>query len=1103
MSGPTTIHPNFVSNQLLTSTQLNQLFDYLDEQDRLSRVNLTGSGIICGLSWQLTGAKKVVNLNEGYGLSSDGYLLSLDSDNYTHYMEYLDPDIDDPDAKVSSPLYTPWKKTGSLKGQVEGILLLETEATESNKALTADLIEEKILVLYLEKKAVDLTSCLVTDCDNKGSNIHYTVRVLLVPESLLSPVAECPDAPVQLNVPRLHTRLDLSGVNLPEEINQAYYELGAGLKTPLLEGISMALDRYGIFVGLEKNWSWLDKLNDWYDQVNDGSEVNQYFYEITKILVKAYNELIEAACRLLTDCDSELNFPRHLMLGHLEGKTGYRNEFIPSPVQNVNKGDLKAVALLFDRIRLLIQQLPAHETLLKKVSGDIKLIPSHNESSSLGLSAVPWYYTIIKSSNKFWQPADCCTTAPLWRYTDGAAIDLDYNKASLLRIDGHLGLPCEDVVSQLESLKIKHNAEFCVLPLSLSDNVNKELKTLNDQLVDSENLRLELLHEYRLKLNEFMKDGTFSEDEVKEITAIRGSLKQYNSEQYELLKSWSDLRCASSLLCEPVNLQADYRNLRCYLSGLINEVKSALLSLPVTDKSKIGETIDKLASGSGYSDYVQLRLLDLLENIDNLLGYLPHQLCAFNYEVFHSYYQSVISDLIEYQYILPLITAVESSFYKKVIVEAIIDLTSRILAEFNKNIQKQILVYQDFIQSRQHTCLATVYYHYEQVRRLNGRWFKQFAKSHPGLESTFSVSKGGSIILVCDDDNNVVADFSLSNCISCCCDEPREQICLPPVASPDYVSVTLVEDKKPERRSYQAVSLNIDILNNDYSQLDVDKSSLFVELKAESSELGGNLELKEDRINYTFEKPLPGLVDRFSYILKDKACESMDTGHALIYFAPPPVVEPEIGEITGATFLRDGDYFGPIYKATIKIIETGQTTVSGVSEGIKGYFKFLNLPYATYTLVASHADGFESSPVTVTVNGSNTPVNIELSKKAILDIVPGEWVGTVTVDDRWLVAVSESSGTDAAEAKEKLINVLSEKRSAQLATVIKAEASDAVRDNSAFESATNFIRNTITTPAIDSASMSAEYREVIAQLMKAIKSATAEDQPVYHDLIKS
>ena len=849
MSGPTTIHPNFVSNQLLTSTQLNQLFDYLDEQDRLSRIKLTGSGIICSLSWQLTGAKKIVNIHEGYGLSSDGYLLSLDSDNYTHYMDYLDPDIDDPDVEVSSPLYTPWKKTGSLKGQVEGILLLETESNENNKPLTADLIKDKILVLYLEKKTVDLTSCLVTDCDNKGSNVHYTVRVLLVPDTVLNPVAECPDAPVQLNVPRLHTRLDLNDVNQPEEINQAYYELGAGLKTPLLDGISSALKRYGIFVGLEKDWSWLDNLNEWYEQVSDGSNVNQYFYEITKILVKAYNEMIEAACRLLTDCDSELNFPRHLMLGHLEGKKSFRNEFIPSPVQNVNKGDLKAVALLFDRIRILIQLLPDHETLLKKVTDGIRLIPSHDESRSLGLSAVPWYYSRIKSSNKFWQPAGCCTTAPLWRYTDDTAIDLDYIKASLLRIDGHIGLPCKDVVSQLESLKTKHNAEFCVLPLSLSDNVNKELKTLNDQLVENENLRLESLREYRLKLNEFMKDGSFSEDEMKEIGEIRESLKEFNSKQVELLKSWSDLRCATKLLCQPVNLQADYRNMHCNLSGLINEVKSALLSLPITDKSKIKETIDELLSGSGYSDYVQLRLLDLVENINNLLEYMPQQLCAFNYEAFHSYYQSVINDLIEYQYLLPLVTSADSGFYKKAIVEEIIDSTSRILAEVNENIQKQISVYLGFIQSRKHNCLASVFYHYEAVRRLNGRWFKKFAKSHPGLESVSSVNKGGSFILVCDDDNNVVADFSLSNCISCCCDEPREPVCLPPVASTDYVSVILVEDKKPENLSYEPVNLSIDVKKNDYSLLNTEAANLLIELKEKNSELGGNLELKKGRIN--------------------------------------------------------------------------------------------------------------------------------------------------------------------------------------------------------------------------------------------------------------
>jgi hypothetical protein len=42
-------YPDFVPDQLLTSDNLNQLFGYLDEQGRMTRTNLIGIGIVCGL----------------------------------------------------------------------------------------------------------------------------------------------------------------------------------------------------------------------------------------------------------------------------------------------------------------------------------------------------------------------------------------------------------------------------------------------------------------------------------------------------------------------------------------------------------------------------------------------------------------------------------------------------------------------------------------------------------------------------------------------------------------------------------------------------------------------------------------------------------------------------------------------------------------------------------------------------------------------------------------------------------------------------------------------------------------------------------------------
>ncbi|MBP6827175.1 MAG: hypothetical protein KA165_11505, partial [Saprospiraceae bacterium] len=48
-------YPVFEANQVLTNRHLNQGFNYHDEQERLTRANLIGIGIVCGLEVEIGG----------------------------------------------------------------------------------------------------------------------------------------------------------------------------------------------------------------------------------------------------------------------------------------------------------------------------------------------------------------------------------------------------------------------------------------------------------------------------------------------------------------------------------------------------------------------------------------------------------------------------------------------------------------------------------------------------------------------------------------------------------------------------------------------------------------------------------------------------------------------------------------------------------------------------------------------------------------------------------------------------------------------------------------------------------------------------------------
>ena len=83
-------YPDFVPNQILTNTQLNQLRVFLDEQNRLTRYKLIGTGIACGLVAHLENDFSI-SVSEGLGITTQGYLIELIASKYTHYRTYTDP----------------------------------------------------------------------------------------------------------------------------------------------------------------------------------------------------------------------------------------------------------------------------------------------------------------------------------------------------------------------------------------------------------------------------------------------------------------------------------------------------------------------------------------------------------------------------------------------------------------------------------------------------------------------------------------------------------------------------------------------------------------------------------------------------------------------------------------------------------------------------------------------------------------------------------------------------------------------------------------------------------------------------------------------------
>ncbi|MEZ0128365.1 hypothetical protein AB9T88_00510 [Flavobacterium sp. LBUM151] len=64
LSTITTLYRKFTKNQVLTEGHLNEIVDYFDDQDRISRIGLSGVGIICGFQVSYNEAAKNISITQ-------------------------------------------------------------------------------------------------------------------------------------------------------------------------------------------------------------------------------------------------------------------------------------------------------------------------------------------------------------------------------------------------------------------------------------------------------------------------------------------------------------------------------------------------------------------------------------------------------------------------------------------------------------------------------------------------------------------------------------------------------------------------------------------------------------------------------------------------------------------------------------------------------------------------------------------------------------------------------------------------------------------------------------------------------------------------------
>ncbi|WP_336715282.1 PKD domain-containing protein [Chryseobacterium mucoviscidosis] len=583
----TTQYRKFNENQVLTDGQLNEFIDYFEDQDRLSRTLLSGVGIVCGFKSTVTSSSLLpdvmekiapqkaaavldtITITQGAAVTTDGDLVTLrtgkekssdvtidfNTKNYKYFREYKD--------RV---------KYNHFRIGEDQIPLLELATEEELKQMetkgldiggfkevkTLDKLNEKIIILYLESYSNDETPCEDADCDNTGAEQVSDLKVLLADYQSVSDLMSRGNAKDELY--KIHNSYEelfdhLPNIEAKRVILDPKVETADQLKTKfrnamdsvskLSDGFSAVADTFKIdlnFSGL----SLFNKLNALLTATSPRLDDFQYKYDLLKDLIDTYNEIKGLILHLNIECcPSVASFPKHLMLGYVGASlelgeyATFRHGFYHSPITTQDDENYERLMLLANRF---VQKINGFQSYV----GPIKITPS-NLYVRLGEKAIPYYYNVDKTLLDKWNFEKTKTDRETYNLSyhtanlsseDHVQNPLNYNidNNDFYRIEGHLGLPYETAVQNINDLKVKYGLAFDVSVLLLNDGKKRDDASEEPRKVSIEELRNKLLS----ISNEISKEAGDPKNALLNLSKLDSDLRLLNKAKFETPSGSSD-----------------------------------------------------------------------------------------------------------------------------------------------------------------------------------------------------------------------------------------------------------------------------------------------------------------------------------------------------------------------------------------------------------------------------------------------------------------------------------------------------------------------------------------------------------------------------------
>ena len=523
-----TFYPVFENGQVLTSDQLNDLFDYLEPQDRATR-RLIGIGIACGFEPTWDGAAGALTLSAGMAVTSEGYIIAEEAVvlGSCRPYEVPIPSGEQASADAAERARYPFLFDGQTQRDALELLPIgfrRAEGEAEPQQLTAAQVDNKSVMLFLERNLEALKNCDINDCSDRGSEMSLTLRRLLVTrqvaDTILSREADIAGRPVdRANHPRRKLApLSLEKIHLARfntdtvgKLNQRTLGTVIPAFTLLVRSLRESWDAYRpLLADMFPTASFPNGpvpdhhlLNAWASYA-EAPLLAPYIHGLARDMIHSHNEFLSAAARFEAECCPDTGrFPLHVLAGDVSIRTraftgapttvaehkNYepkaardgispegppaprRHHFVPSPAIDRGGDRLAELRSLFSRTILLGQSFFTRDL----IGADIRLTPSRDGAAKLGQRAIPFYYRFEPAGdlvrNWSWRKARAERYNSIFSYQFSDPGNHPFlqrrDDQDFIRVEGVVGRPLGSTMLDLLRQRRQLGVSFAVEPVMI------------------------------------------------------------------------------------------------------------------------------------------------------------------------------------------------------------------------------------------------------------------------------------------------------------------------------------------------------------------------------------------------------------------------------------------------------------------------------------------------------------------------------------------------------------------------------------------------------------------------------------------------------------